>query len=251
MVAGHRAAGSCRGAGPAPGERRVDRDRHRRLAVPVGRHVRRPGDGGRGDDRRCGWRPPSPTRSPGTPRRRPRRRPASRPSPAGGWCSASAAVTRRSRTSGWRRRRSPSSSTTCSDCRATSGATRCPSTSTPTPTGGLRSSASLGMRGGPTVSRLRWLRDGQPKVPVDVAASGPRVIEVAARLADAVTFAVGADPDRLRLGRRHGHRGAHRRRSGCRLASGSARTSRCSCTTTAPSPVAWSAVASARMPGSP
>jgi 5,10-methylenetetrahydromethanopterin reductase len=64
--------------------------------------------------------------------------------------------------------------------------------------GGLRSSASLGMRGGPTVSRLRWLRDGQPKVPVDVAASGPRVIEVAARLADAVTFAVGTDPERLR-----------------------------------------------------
>ena len=40
-------------------------------------------------------------------------------------------------------------------------------------------------------------------MPVDVAASGPRVIEVAARLADAVTFAVGVDPDRLRLGRRH------------------------------------------------
>ena len=29
------------------------------------------------------------------------------------------------------------------------------------------------MSGGPTTSRLRWLRDEQPKVPVDVAASGP------------------------------------------------------------------------------
>src|SRR5208283_4285694 len=35
------------------------------------------------------------------------------------------------------------------------------------------------------------------KVPVDVAATGPRVIEVGARLAESVTFAVGADPERL------------------------------------------------------
>jgi 5,10-methylenetetrahydromethanopterin reductase len=62
---------------------------------------------------------------------------------------------------------------------------------------GLRSSDSLHLDGGPTVSRLRWLRDEQPKVPVDVAASGPRVIEIAARLADAITFAVGVDRDRL------------------------------------------------------
>jgi 5,10-methylenetetrahydromethanopterin reductase len=62
---------------------------------------------------------------------------------------------------------------------------------------GLRSSETLHMDNEPTVSRLRWLRDANPKVPVDVAASGPRVIEVAARLADAVTFAVGVDPYRL------------------------------------------------------
>ncbi len=36
-----------------------------------------------------------------------------------------------------------------------------------------------------------------PKVPVDVAATGPRVIEVGATLADSVTFAVGADPARI------------------------------------------------------
>src|SRR5690606_25245995 len=61
----------------------------------------------------------------------------------------------------------------------------------------LRSSDTLGMSGGPTASRLKWLRDANPKVPVDVAASGPKVIEIAARVADAVTFAVGVDPDRL------------------------------------------------------
>jgi 5,10-methylenetetrahydromethanopterin reductase len=62
---------------------------------------------------------------------------------------------------------------------------------------GLRSSSTLGMDAGPRVSRLRWLRDGHPKVPVDVAASGPKVIDVAARFGDGVTFAVGVDPHRL------------------------------------------------------
>jgi 5,10-methylenetetrahydromethanopterin reductase len=49
-------------------------------------------------------------------------------------------------------------------------------------------------------SRNEWIaRAGAalPKVPVDVAATGPRVIEVGARLADSVSFAVGADPERL------------------------------------------------------
>jgi 5,10-methylenetetrahydromethanopterin reductase len=47
-------------------------------------------------------------------------------------------------------------------------------------------------------SRLRWLdRARQPPVPLDIAASGPKVIAFAARTAERVTFAVGADPDRL------------------------------------------------------
>ena len=47
-------------------------------------------------------------------------------------------------------------------------------------------------------SRIRWLdRARQAKVPLDVAASGPKVIDLAARTADIVTFAVGADPERL------------------------------------------------------
>lgn len=62
---------------------------------------------------------------------------------------------------------------------------------------GLRSSDTLHMEGEPTTSRLRWLRDDARKVPVDVAATGPRVIEIAGRHADAVTFAVGVDRDRL------------------------------------------------------
>lgn len=47
-------------------------------------------------------------------------------------------------------------------------------------------------------SRNEWIaRANLPKVPVDVAATGPRVIEVGATLADSMTFAVGADPQRL------------------------------------------------------
>ena len=47
-------------------------------------------------------------------------------------------------------------------------------------------------------SRLQFLdRCRQPKVPLDIAASGPRVIEFAGRIAENVTLAVGADPDRI------------------------------------------------------
>jgi 5,10-methylenetetrahydromethanopterin reductase len=47
-------------------------------------------------------------------------------------------------------------------------------------------------------SRLQWLdRCRQPKVPLDIAASGPRMIEFAARIAENITLAVGADPDRV------------------------------------------------------
>jgi 5,10-methylenetetrahydromethanopterin reductase len=54
---------------------------------------------------------------------------------------------------------------------------------------------SLGDR--PTVSRLQWLPAGMPKVPLDVAATGPKVIEMAAPLAERVTFSVGAMPERV------------------------------------------------------
>lgn len=64
--------------------------------------------------------------------------------------------------------------------------------------GDLSSSEALGLAGGPSASRLHWLRTEQAKVPVDVAATGPKVIALAARLAERITFAVGADPERLR-----------------------------------------------------
>jgi 5,10-methylenetetrahydromethanopterin reductase len=47
-------------------------------------------------------------------------------------------------------------------------------------------------------SRLRFLdRCTQPKVPIDIAVSGPRMIELGAHVAERVTLAVGADPDRV------------------------------------------------------
>ncbi len=61
--------------------------------------------------------------------------------------------------------------------------------------------ARLGLAGQPEGSRLAWLRHaaaGLPKVPVDVAATGPKVIATAATIADRITFAVGAEPERLR-----------------------------------------------------
>jgi 5,10-methylenetetrahydromethanopterin reductase len=50
-----------------------------------------------------------------------------------------------------------------------------------------------------TPSRIRWAdQTGQPKVPVTVAATGPRVIGLAARHAERVDLTVGAEPERVR-----------------------------------------------------
>jgi 5,10-methylenetetrahydromethanopterin reductase len=47
-------------------------------------------------------------------------------------------------------------------------------------------------------SRIEWLDDCEvPHVPVEVAATGPKVIDIAARRADRICFAVGADTERL------------------------------------------------------
>ena len=54
---------------------------------------------------------------------------------------------------------------------------------------------SLGAR--PESVRLRWLPEGLAKVPLDVAATGPKVIAMAARIAERVTFSVGADIERI------------------------------------------------------
>ncbi|MBW8785512.1 MAG: LLM class flavin-dependent oxidoreductase [Novosphingobium sp.] len=54
---------------------------------------------------------------------------------------------------------------------------------------------SLGAR--PEAARLKWLPADFPKVPLDVAATGPKVIRMSAPVAERVTFSVGADPERL------------------------------------------------------
>ena len=47
-------------------------------------------------------------------------------------------------------------------------------------------------------SRMLWLeRCRQPKVPLDIAASGPRVLDFAASICEHVTLAVGSDEDRV------------------------------------------------------
>lgn len=47
-------------------------------------------------------------------------------------------------------------------------------------------------------SKLRWIEGSdRPKVPIDVAATGPKVIGIGARHAERVSFAVGANPERL------------------------------------------------------
>ena len=64
----------------------------------------------------------------------------------------------------------------------------------------LKPVAELELGTPPPGSALRWLRAGQPKVPVDIAATGPRMIDLAATIGDAVTFSVGANPERVSWG---------------------------------------------------
>lgn len=52
----------------------------------------------------------------------------------------------------------------------------------------------------PESSRIRWFDPGLPKVPLEIAATGPRVIELAGRVADRVLLTLGAVPERLRWG---------------------------------------------------
>jgi 5,10-methylenetetrahydromethanopterin reductase len=49
----------------------------------------------------------------------------------------------------------------------------------------------------PQGARLGWIPAGLPKVPLDVAATGPRVIAAAARIAERVTVSVGAEEERV------------------------------------------------------
>jgi 5,10-methylenetetrahydromethanopterin reductase len=59
---------------------------------------------------------------------------------------------------------------------------------------------ALGLADAPTRSRLHFLPPDVTKVPVEVAATGPRVLAAAARHADRVLLALGADPERVQWG---------------------------------------------------
>jgi 5,10-methylenetetrahydromethanopterin reductase len=62
---------------------------------------------------------------------------------------------------------------------------------------GARAIEVLGLADAPDDSRLHWLDPGLPPVPVEVVATGPRMLSMAARTADRVLLAVGADPERV------------------------------------------------------
>jgi 5,10-methylenetetrahydromethanopterin reductase len=65
--------------------------------------------------------------------------------------------------------------------------------------GGTRAAdvSSLPLGRAPAAAQLRWMPTGLAKVPLDVAATGPRVIATAARVAERVTISVGAAPERV------------------------------------------------------
>lgn len=71
------------------------------------------------------------------------------------------------------------------------------------PNAGMTESHELGLGGAPSASHLEWIPRFPeiPKVPVDVYASGPKIIRMAVAHADRITLAVGADLDRLRWAR--------------------------------------------------
>jgi 5,10-methylenetetrahydromethanopterin reductase len=68
---------------------------------------------------------------------------------------------------------------------------------TPYHRAGARPLADLGLADAPDDSSLRWITERVPPVPVEVVATGPRVMRLAAAHADRVLLAVGADLDRV------------------------------------------------------
>ncbi len=59
---------------------------------------------------------------------------------------------------------------------------------------------SLHLKDRPEAARLTWLPEGLPKVPVEIFATGPRVIAAAATHADRIMLAVGGDLGRITWG---------------------------------------------------
>ncbi|ODU07661.1 MAG: hypothetical protein ABS81_00790 [Pseudonocardia sp. SCN 72-86] len=71
------------------------------------------------------------------------------------------------------------------------------------PRAGMADADELHLGDAPPTSHLEWLPrfPDVPRVPVDVYASGPKIIRMAVAHADRITLAVGADLDRLRWAR--------------------------------------------------
>ncbi len=65
------------------------------------------------------------------------------------------------------------------------------------PSGDAPPLAALHLGERPEAVRLNWMPQSLAKVPLDVAATGPKVIAMGARLAERVTFSVGASRERL------------------------------------------------------
>ena len=68
------------------------------------------------------------------------------------------------------------------------------------PTGIAPPMSELELADAPPASQIGWLSTGAPVVPIEVAASGPRVIAIAALHTDRLMFALGADTARLAWG---------------------------------------------------
>lgn len=62
---------------------------------------------------------------------------------------------------------------------------------------GLTSLDPTSLGRAPAESRLQWLDQATPKVPVEVAATGPKAIAMGVRLGDRLSFSVGAHEGRL------------------------------------------------------
>ena len=59
---------------------------------------------------------------------------------------------------------------------------------------------TLGLADAPKNSNIRFFKPTDKKVPVEVTATGPRAISLAARHVDRIMFALGADPERVKWG---------------------------------------------------
>ena len=158
--------------------------------------------------RDCDSAPASATRPHGT---RPLRRRASAACTSrrrAGRCSAWGAVTRRSLTSDWRRRRWTTSNGSSASRGRTCAATRCPSTSwSRYERDGARPIDVMGLADRPDASRMHWLPGDLPPVPVEVAATGPRALDVAGRVRRSRAARRGRRSRACRVGSAAGPRG--------------------------------------------